>query len=124
MIGAILINKTFNVFYKNSKNQLKIRLFWLLKYELKNVFRFINFILEIKNKELRSKFYGEVIKMPLVKDYDLELTDFEEVALEIRDEKVKKDNSKEIARNFKILGIEISKIANATGLSIEEIESL
>ena len=62
--------------------------------------------------------------MPLVKDYDLELTDFEEVALEIRDEKVKKDNSKEIARNFKILGIEISKIANATGLSIEEIESL
>ncbi|MFN8672547.1 MAG: hypothetical protein U0457_10780 [Candidatus Sericytochromatia bacterium] len=28
-----------------------------LEYEVKKVFKFINFIMEIENKELRSKFY-------------------------------------------------------------------
>ena len=62
----------------------------------------------------------EVIEMSSVKEYDLELTDFEEVALEVRDQKIKI----EIAKNFKNLGIEVEKISTATGLSIEEIESL
>ncbi|MEK7434504.1 MAG: hypothetical protein AABZ74_15335 [Cyanobacteriota bacterium] len=90
------------------------------KYEIKNVFRFINFVLEIKNKELRSKFYGEVIKMPLVKDYDLELTDFEEVALEVRDYKIKS----EIALNLYKLGMDLEKISDATKLSIEDVENI
>jgi predicted transposase YdaD len=58
--------------------------------------------------------------MSTVKDYKLELTDFEQVALERRD----KENSKEIAKNFKDLGIDLDKISQATGLTKEEIEAL
>lgn len=64
--------------------------------------------------------YSAVIEMSAVKHYRLELTDFEEVALEIKKEEMKK----EIAKKFKELDIEIEKIAHATGLSIEEIEKL
>lgn len=95
------------------------------KYEIKNVFRFINFVLEIKNKELRSKFYSEVMEMSLVKEYDLELTDFEEVAVEkILKPKIEKERDKKIALNFYKLGIDKEKISTATGLSMEEIEEI
>ncbi|MFN8672849.1 MAG: hypothetical protein U0457_12305 [Candidatus Sericytochromatia bacterium] len=54
--------------------------------------------------------------MSAVKDYRLELTDFEEVALEMK--------LKEIAVNLHKLGIEKEKISQATKLSIEEVEEI
>ena len=36
----------------------------------------------------------------------------------------KKEEKKDIARNLKQMGLDFSKIAQATGLSIEEIEQL
>ena len=86
------------------------------EYEVKKVFKFINFIMEIKNKELRSKFYGEVMEMSAIKDYKLELTDFEEVALEIRDKKIEKERDKKIAQKLFKLGVDKEKISNSTDL--------
>ena len=94
------------------------------EYEVKKVFKFINFIMEIKNKELRSKFYGEVMEMSAIKDYRLELTDFEEVALEKRLEKRDKENNKKIAQKLFKLGDNKEKISAVTGLNIEEVEEV
>lgn len=98
------------------------------EYEIKKVFKFLNFILEIKNKEIRNKFYSEVNEMLELKDYRLELTDYEQVALEkvIEKEtpKIKKQEKMEIAKNLKTFGMNLKEISHATGLSIEEIESL
>ncbi len=90
------------------------------EYEVRKVFKFLNFILEIKNKKLRENFYSEVLKMSAVKDYKLELTDFEQVALE----KVKKKEKEEIAKKFKNKGFDLRDISEATGLSIEEVKEL
>ncbi|MBC7474483.1 MAG: Rpn family recombination-promoting nuclease/putative transposase [Candidatus Sericytochromatia bacterium] len=92
--------------------------------EVRKVFKFLNFILEIKDRKLRENFYSEVIKMSTVKDYKLELTDFEQVALEKRDKELELKRSKEIAKNFKNKGFDLRDISEATGLSIEEIEKL
>ncbi|MFN8672784.1 MAG: hypothetical protein U0457_11980 [Candidatus Sericytochromatia bacterium] len=94
------------------------------EYEVKKVFKFINFIMEIKNRELRSKFYSEVMEMSAVKDYRLELTDFEEVALEKITQKIKKEEKKIIAQKLFKLGIDKDKISNSTDLSIEEVEEV
>ena len=80
--------------------------------------------MEIKNKELRSKFYGEVMEMSAIKDYRLELTDFEEVALEKRLEKRDKENNKKIAQKLFKLGDNKEKISAVTGLNIEEVEEV
>ena len=62
--------------------------------------------------------------MSTVKDYKLELTDFEQVALEMRDKDVKKSNSKEIAINMLKEGLNFELILKITTLTIEEVESL
>ena len=93
-------------------------------YEAQRLFVFMNFILEIKDKKLRAKFYSEVIEMSTaVKGYR-ELTDFEEFALEVRDEKIKKERNFEIAKKLKLKNMPQEEILEITGLSIEEIESL
>lgn len=94
------------------------------EYEIKTVFKFLNFILEIKDKEIRNKFYSEVIEMSAVKNYRLELTDFEEVALEIRDAEVKKQEKINIAKKLKIKNMPLEEISEITGLSTGEIEKL
>jgi hypothetical protein len=90
------------------------------EYEVKKVFKFLNFILEIKDKELRENFYSEVLKMSTVKDYKLELTDFEQVALEIK----LKEERKNIAMNMLKKGADITFVSDVTGLTIEEVEGL
>jgi hypothetical protein len=62
--------------------------------------------------------------MSAVKDYKLELTDFEQVALEKRDKELEFKKSKEIAKKLKNKGFDLKDISEATGLSIEEIEKL
>lgn len=67
-----------------------------------------------------------------LKDYRLELTDFEQVALEKAVEKaveketpkIKKERDFEIAKKLKTFGMELKEISNTTGLTIEEIENL
>lgn len=89
-------------------------------YEAQRLFVFMNFILEIKDKKLRAKFYSEVIEMSTaVKGYR-ELTEFEEFAIEVK----LKEEKMEIAKKLKTFGMDLKEIAHATGLSIEEIESL
>lgn len=90
------------------------------EYEVKKVFKFLNFILEINDRKLREEFYSEVIKMSTVKDYKLELTDFEQVALEMRD----KERDKQIATNMLKEGSKIEFISKVTGLTISEVEEL
>ncbi|MFN8674535.1 MAG: hypothetical protein U0457_20945 [Candidatus Sericytochromatia bacterium] len=114
-------NKNFN--FKTELTRLLLNSGYS-EYEVKKVFKFINFIMEIKNKELRSKFYGEVMEMSAIKDYKLELTDFEEVALEIRDKKIEKERDKKIAQKLFKLGVDKEKISNSTDLSIEEVEEV
>ncbi|MFN8576455.1 MAG: hypothetical protein U0354_06330 [Candidatus Sericytochromatia bacterium] len=90
------------------------------EFEVRKVFKFLNFILEIKDRELREKFYEEVNKMSTVKDYKLELTDYEQVALEKRD----KENSKKIAINLLKKGSDVEFVSEVTGLPIAEVEEL
>jgi hypothetical protein len=106
----------------NFKKELSSLLFdsGYSEYEVKKVFKFLNFILEIKNQELREKFYEEVNKMSIVKDYKLELTDFEQVAIE----KLKKNKSEEIAINMLKNNEPVEKVSIYTGLTIAEVEKL
>ena len=62
--------------------------------------------------------------MPEIKDYRLELTDFEEVALEKRDKEIKKIAKEGIATNMLKKGSNIEFISDVTGLTIEEVEEL
>lgn len=58
--------------------------------------------------------------MSTVKDYKLELTDFEQVALEVK----LKEKSKEIATNMLKKGSEVEFVSEVTGLTIEEVKEL
>ena len=48
----------------------------------------------------------------------------EEVGIKIGEEKGKEEKAKETAKNLLEMGIEIDKIAKATGLKREEVEAL
>ena len=84
--------------------------------------------MEIKNKELRSKFYGEVLEMSAIKDYRIELTDFEEVTSEIKIKEdkgyIEKERDKKIAQKLCKLGDNKEKISAVTALNIEEVEEV
>lgn len=110
----------------NFKKELTLLLFksGYSEYEIRRLFIFISFVFEIKDRSLREKFYSEVNEMSAVKNYRLELTDYEEVALEIRDKKVKKENTREISKKLKAKNMPLEEISEITGLSIEEIEKL
>ena len=62
--------------------------------------------------------------MSTVKDYKLELTDFEQVALEVRDKEIKRKEKEEIAINMLKEGLNFELISKITTLTIEEIEEL
>ncbi|MCP5503490.1 MAG: hypothetical protein H7A25_26560 [Leptospiraceae bacterium] len=47
-----------------------------------------------------------------------------ELAVQREKEKAEKSNTLEIAKNFKLAGVDSKTISAATGLSIEEIEKL
>ncbi|MBC7473392.1 MAG: Rpn family recombination-promoting nuclease/putative transposase [Candidatus Sericytochromatia bacterium] len=90
------------------------------KKEIEKLFRFINFVFEIKNKNLRSVFYKEVKEMALKTKTDYGLTDYEMAEIdEAVDEK-----AKEIAVKMKDEGLNIELIIKLTGLQKEEIEKL
>ncbi|MBC7474449.1 MAG: Rpn family recombination-promoting nuclease/putative transposase [Candidatus Sericytochromatia bacterium] len=90
------------------------------KKEIERLFRFINFVFEIKNKNLRRVFYKEVAEMALRTETDYGLTDYEMAAVEIAVEK----NIDKIAKNLKNKGFSLIDISEATGLTKEEIEKL
>jgi hypothetical protein len=58
--------------------------------------------------------------MSTVKDYRLELTDYEQVYLEKRD----KERDKQIATNMLKEGSKVEFISKVTGLTISEVEEL
>ncbi|MFN8674730.1 MAG: hypothetical protein U0457_21940 [Candidatus Sericytochromatia bacterium] len=62
--------------------------------------------------------------MSAIKDYRLELTDFEEVALEKRLEKRDKENNKKIAQKLFLKNMPKEEILEITGLSIEVVEEV
>lgn len=89
------------------------------KKESESIFRFLNFIYEIKNPIIRKEFYQEVNEMALKDRLDV-LTDYDEVVAEI----ARKDKSSEIAKNMLKDNEPIEKIIKYTGLTKEEIEKL
>jgi predicted transposase/invertase (TIGR01784 family) len=119
--------KSFNYNESDENNfNFKKELFSLLlnsgftREEIQKVFRFINFVFEIQNKKLRSKFYKEVNEMSANTGTKFELTDYDTVVAE----KAIKDDRKEIAKEMKENNEPIEKIVKYTGLTIEEIENL
>lgn len=119
--------KAFNYYESDQKNfNFKLELTKLLlesgftKDEINNLFTFINYIFEIKDKYLRYEFYEEAKAMAL-KERDLEnLTDYEMVIVEKTEEK----RNKEIAVNMLKKNLDILTISEVTGLSPEYIEKL
>ena len=79
---------------------------------------------EIKDQKIRREFYKEVMGMSVKENVKFELTDFEEVALEMASEKIRKEEKFEMARKMNAKGEPIEKIIEYTGLSREEIEKL
>ncbi len=94
------------------------------KYEIKKIFRFINFVFEIQDKNIRKNFYSEVNDMSIKEKVELELTDYEQVALEIEVEKIKKNYSEEIAVNMLKKSYDINSVTELTGLTTKEVEEL
>ncbi|MBC7472901.1 MAG: hypothetical protein H7263_01320 [Candidatus Sericytochromatia bacterium] len=90
------------------------------KKEVEKVFKFINFVFEIKNKNLSRKFHKEVREMALKTKTKFEFTDYDLVVAE----EAEKLNSEKIAKNFKNKGFSLIDISEATGLTVEEIEKL
>ncbi len=79
---------------------------------------------EIKNKNLRSIFYKEVVEMALKTETDYGLTDYEMAAVDYAVEVSERKTKIEIAKNMLGEGIIISVISKVTGLTKEEIENI
>jgi predicted transposase/invertase (TIGR01784 family) len=89
------------------------------KKESESIFRFLNFIYEIKDPIIKKEFYQEVNEMALKDRLDV-LTDYDEVVAEIarKDEKIK------TAKNMKNEGYTTEQISKITALTKEEIEKI
>lgn len=94
------------------------------EYEIKKVFRFLNFVFEINDQRMRREFYEKVNKMSVKAQTKIELTDYEEIAFEIASEKKAKEKTEKIAKKMKDNGEPIDKIIEYTELTREEIEKL
>ncbi|MBC7472815.1 MAG: hypothetical protein H7263_00880, partial [Candidatus Sericytochromatia bacterium] len=90
--------------------------------EITELFEFINLFLSFSSEKYDNLFYEELEKMPKVKEKEV-LNSFEKFMMKKLKSKIE-DKSKEIAKNFKELGVELEKISKATGLTKEEIENL
>ena len=119
--------KAFDYEESDQKNyNFKIELTRLLltsgftQKEVNNLFRFINFVFEIKDKNLRYEFYTEANNMSVSTETEFEYTDYDMVIVE----KTEQKTSEKIAKNFKDKGFPLKDISEATGLSIEEVENL
>ena len=115
--------KSFNYQESDERNfNFKLELIELLaqsgyrKGEIEKVFKFINFVFEIKDKNLSRKFHKEVREMSTKTETKLEFTDYDLV--------VAKEEDKKIAKIMKSKNEPISKIIEYTGLTKEEIEKL
>jgi predicted transposase YdaD len=85
------------------------------KDESKAIFRFLNFIFEINDPNIRNSFFEEVLEMALKDRLDV-LTDYDEFVIEKKVE--------EIVKNMKKEGMNIEMISKVTGLSKENIEKI
>jgi hypothetical protein len=118
-----ILLKVFNYKETDQNNfNFKIELTKLLlnsgfiKEEINNLFRFINFVFEIKNKKLSKKFYEEAHNMSLSTETEFEYTDYDLVVAEIE--------AKKIAKNMLKEGLSLEITSKVTGLSIEEIKEI
>ena len=62
--------------------------------------------------------------MSVKEEVELDLTDYEQVALEIRDKKLELKKSKEIAVNMLRNSEPVEKVSSYTDLTIAEVEEL
>lgn len=91
--------------------------------EINNLFSFINYVFEIKDKNLRREFYEEAKVMALSnRNYDF--TDYDMVVIEKAEKDIKNKEKKEIAINMLKEGSDINFVSKVTGLTIEEVEEL
>lgn len=95
-----------------------------IQKEINNLFSFINYVFEIRDKNLSREFRKEAYTMATLKDKEAYLTDYDLVVIEEATEKIENKKAKIIAKNMKIKGFNLQDISEITGLSIEEIESL
>ncbi|MBC7473554.1 MAG: Rpn family recombination-promoting nuclease/putative transposase [Candidatus Sericytochromatia bacterium] len=117
--------------------------------EIERLFRFINFVFEIKNKNLSRKFHKEVRKMALRTETDYGLTDYDIVVAEEAVEKYKIEMALKTRSNYGLTDYDmviaeeaviknriemakkmlednepVEKIIKYTGLTKKEIEKL
>lgn len=95
-----------------------------IQKEINNLFSFINYVFEIRDKNLSREFRKEAYTMATLKDKEAYLTDYDLVVIEEATEKIENKKAKIIAKNMLKEGININIVSKVTGLSIEEIESL